>query len=167
MRRVSSMPWRSANVALFCSEAWLRILRRVLASSFFALVSVQTARPQTDSAFRFQFTDKLGQYAVGLKVVEQYDKSRSFQVARGLNQESPSLEGRPLQTLLWYPAEKTSAPTMALGEYETLIETETSFGRPVHQGKPQSFVDAFMHGTTDLHTWAIRNAPMKTGRSPW
>ncbi len=55
---------------------------------------------------------------------------------------------------------------MTFGDYAALIKTETSFGMPVEQGKPQSFVEAFTHGTTDLHAWAIRDAATRAGRFP-
>jgi dienelactone hydrolase len=71
-----------------------------------------------------------------------------------------------LQTLVWYPAEKSSHPTMTLGEYGALIQTEVSFDKPIEQGKPQSFVNQYMQGTTDLHTWAVRDAVMQSGRFP-
>ena len=47
-----------------------------------------------------------------------------------------------------------------------MIKTETSFGKPFEQGKPQSFVEEFMHGTSDLHAWAIQDAAMQAGRFP-
>ena len=55
---------------------------------------------------------------------------------------------------------------MKFGDYGSLIRTETSFNQPVENGKPQSFVDTYMRGTTELNTWAIRNAPIKAGRFP-
>jgi pimeloyl-ACP methyl ester carboxylesterase len=55
---------------------------------------------------------------------------------------------------------------MSFGDYAELIKTETSFDKPVEHGKPQSFVEAFMHGTIDLHAWAVRDAPMKAGDFP-
>jgi len=55
---------------------------------------------------------------------------------------------------------------MTFGDYGALIKTETSFSQRVEHGKPQSFVDTYMHGTTELTAWAIRDAPMKAGRFP-
>src|SRR5580704_18304298 len=55
---------------------------------------------------------------------------------------------------------------MTFGDYGVLIKTETSFNRPIEHGKPQSFVEAFMQGTTELNAWAIRDAPMKAGHFP-
>jgi predicted alpha/beta-hydrolase family hydrolase len=55
---------------------------------------------------------------------------------------------------------------MTFGDYGALIRTETSFNQPVDHGKPQSFVDTYMRGITELNAWAIRNALMKAGRFP-
>ena len=113
-----------------------------------------------ETAFQFQFTETPGPYAVGLKVIEQYDRTRSFQNEKA--QSGP----RPLQTLVWYPAEKSEKPVMTLGDYEELIKTETSFDHPIEQGKPQSFVESFMQGTTDAKTLAVRDAAIKDGHFP-
>ncbi len=142
-------------------------MTRLLYSSlvFFTLVhsAYKSAGAQTAPAFRFEFKAPPGTHATGFKVVEQFDRSRSFQAASA-SVSSAGTEGfRPIQTLVWYPAEKSSRETMTLGDYGALIKTETSFGKPVEQGKPQSFVETFMHGTTDLHARAIRDATMQTG----
>jgi dienelactone hydrolase len=125
------------------------------------------ARAQAAPRFQFHFSEKPGPYAVGIRVVEQYDHSRSFQSQSASPQNEQTKEGpRPLQTLIWYPAEKSGNPSMTLGDYEALIKTETSFDHPIEQGKPQSFVESFMRGTTDLHTWAVRDAGMAPSRFP-
>lgn len=125
------------------------------------------AQSQTTPEFHFQFTEKPGEYSIGFQVVEQYDPSRTFLAApdaghNGDKQETP----RPLQTLVWFPAKPSTHPTMTFGDYARLIKTETSFNKPIDQGKPQSFVDAFFHGTTDTHSWAIRDAENQPGRFP-
>ena len=73
---------------------------------------------------------------------------------------------RPLQTLVWYPAQERGGPAMTLGDYEGLVATETTFGKPDERGKPQLFVQSFMQGTQDLHAWAVRDATMHAGRFP-
>jgi dienelactone hydrolase len=130
-------------------------------------IALETGVAQTVSAFQFQFTQSHGPHTVGMKVFEQYDPSRSFRPEGDPPGKSKAGEGpRPLQTLVWYPAEGTNRSTMTFGDYGTLIQTETSFGQPVEKGKPQSFVETYMRGTTDVHTWAIRDAPMQAGRFP-
>jgi dienelactone hydrolase len=144
-----------------------RLLLRFIALLTFTCFGLWSASAQTAPRFSFEFKESPGLHAVGLKVVEQYDRSRSFQAAPALPGDAVATEGpRPLQTLLWYPAEKSSHETMTFGDYGALIKTETSFGNRLEQGKPQSFVEAFMHGTTDLHAWAIRDAAMQPGHFP-
>jgi dienelactone hydrolase len=122
---------------------------------------------QATPEFHFQFTEKPGPYSVGFHVVEQYDDSRRFQTASDALATNEKTENpRPLQTLVWYPAEPSSRTTMTFGDYAQLIKTETSFNNPVDQGMPQSLVDAFFHGTTDAHAWAVRNAPQQAGKFP-
>jgi dienelactone hydrolase len=122
---------------------------------------------QAVSTFQFKFTELPGAYSIGFKVVDQYDRSRSFRAEGGASVNSETTESpRPLQTLVWYPAEKTDHPTMTLGDYAALIQTEITFDKPIEQGKPQSFVNQYMQGTTDQHAWAIRDTPMQAGRFP-
>jgi dienelactone hydrolase len=120
-----------------------------------------TASAQASPSFQFQFTEAPAQYAVGIKIVDQYDRSRDFQ-----DGTEPSQGKRPLQTLVWYPAEKSNGKSMTVGDYAELIKTETSFDKPIESGKPQAFVEAFTKGTTGQHVWAVRDATMKMGHFP-
>jgi pimeloyl-ACP methyl ester carboxylesterase len=141
-------------------------MRRLLRSAVSAIVVVAVCNAQTTPAFQFHFTEKPGPYAVGLKVVDQYDRSRMFQTTSEDPAKLTSEGPRPLQTLVWYPAEASTAKTMTIGDYAELIWTETSFDKPVKQGKPQSFVEDFTRGTTSLTTWAVRDAATKSGKFP-
>ncbi len=72
-----------------------------------ALVSVATAQGVPN--FQFRFTEKPGPYSVGLKVIEQYDRSRVFHTKSDATGKSVTADGfRPLQTLVWYPADASS-----------------------------------------------------------
>jgi len=145
----------------------MRQIPRHAAFFLFVTLALTTAPAQNAPDFQFRFTEKPGPYSVGLKVVEQYDVSRGFQVATDeLGKPSTSKGRRPLQTLVWYPAEKSSGKTMTIGDYAGLIKTETSFGKPTENGKPQAFVEQYTHGLTELPTSAVRDAPMKAGRFP-
>jgi dienelactone hydrolase len=113
----------------------------------------------------FRFTLPPGTYAVGLRVVEQYDLSRTY-LSRTDDLGKP-VEGeraRPLQTLIWYPAEKSSARPMTIGDYVALIATETSFGKPVATGDDW-LKDALASAAKDP-MWAVRDAPAVPGRFP-
>ena len=79
----------------------------------------------------FRFTEQPGKYAVGLKVVEQYDFSRTYRAK--IDAEGKPTVGeraRPLQTLVWYPAETSGRKRMTVGDYAGLLATETSFDKP-------------------------------------
>jgi dienelactone hydrolase len=144
----------------------VRLRVRTIALSTLVAFAATVAAAQAAPEFQFRFTETPGSYAVGFKVVEQYDRSRVFQAA-GEGSGEPAAKGpRPLQTLVWYPAEKASGESMAFGDYAALIKTETSFGKPVEDGVPQKFVAQYMRGATDLAAWAVRNAPMQAGHFP-
>jgi tetratricopeptide (TPR) repeat protein len=115
-------------------------------------------------AERFQFTEKPGPFSVGLKVVLQYDYSRTW---RGeldeLGIPTTVERARPLQTLIWYPAQKTAAPTMTVRDYVMLRATETDFAGKANdapeqdEGRKEAFSD---------HLWAVRDAPIAAGHFP-
>jgi dienelactone hydrolase len=133
-----------------------------------AVLAFAIAAPASASSeFQFQFTEKPGMYPVGLRVIEQYDASRVFEIASEDANTPASTEGpRPMQTLVWYPAETSGGRSMTLANYAALIKTETSFGAPVERGKPQAFVEQYMRGVSALSTLAVRDAAMKVGRFP-
>jgi hypothetical protein len=65
-----------------------------------------------------------GPHAVGFRVVQQYDYSRTnkekIDVVTGT--ASVGERARPIQTLVWYPAQKGGAPV----SYEDYVRTEAS-----------------------------------------
>jgi dienelactone hydrolase len=58
------------------------------------------------AADRFRLTADYGPYDVGFKVVQQYDQSRSYRagVDAVTGEVDHGPQGRPIQTLIWYPA---------------------------------------------------------------
>ncbi|GLQ98125.1 dienelactone hydrolase family protein [Dyella mobilis] len=106
----------------------------------------------------FKFTESPGPYAVGLKVVEQYDRERSFQGdADHQGQSQRSEHSRPVQTLIWYPAQKTAAKPMTVMDYLNVTATETSFGKPrLDQDWKQNLAD--MAPALTQSSWAVRDA---------
>jgi len=100
-------------------------------------------------------------------VVEQQDRSRVFATEIDENGKPITVEGpRPLQILVWYPAETSTGKIMTFGDYAALIKTETSFDKPIEHGKPQAYVEQYMHGITALPVWAVRDATMQAGQFP-
>lgn len=120
----------------------------------------------SQSPARFQFTEKPGPYTVGLKVVHQYDHSRTWHsTVDELGQAYTGERARPLQTLIWYPADKATGPTMTVRDYAMLRVTETDFDAkpkpggvlPPDEGRKAAFDDPLR---------AYRDAPLKAGHFP-
>ncbi len=73
-------------------------------------LSISTAAP-AQTVPLFHFTESPGPHPVGLKVVEQYDYSRTYRpTTDDLGKPYQGERARPLQTLIWYPA-KRAAPS--------------------------------------------------------
>jgi tetratricopeptide (TPR) repeat protein len=144
---------------------------KVLAVAFLLIALViathaQSAPVVVSGGQRFHFTEKPGPDAVGLKVVEQYDFSRSYRsVTDELGKPYQGERARPLQTLIWYPAEKSNGKPMTVGDYADLLATETSFGRPELSPDWKQWIDG-MKLTLKDSMWAVRNAPLLAGRFP-
>ena len=115
----------------------------------------------------FQLTEKPGPYAVGVKVVEQYDDSRTFEATiDDLGKPFLGERARPLQTLIWYPAQKTSSLPMTFGDYAALRATETTFGHPrILTGVEGWLVDG-MKPSFNQPLLAVRDATSVAGRFP-
>ena len=75
-------------------------------------------------------TNPAGAHAVGLRIVEQYDRSRGY---RGVTdpytgQATTGERARPIQTLIWYPAEKGTGSAVQAEDYLRLSATADDFG---------------------------------------
>jgi hypothetical protein len=111
----------------------------------------------------FQFLQKPGPYPVGLKVVNQYDPSRTFP-ATSDRSEAPAHQGsRPLQTLIWYPALKSGSKPMTVGDYVALADREIHFDTPdpEHNKWRRRLKSSF-----DISLWAVRDAKPVEERYP-
>ena len=114
----------------------------------------------------FHFIEKPGPRSVGLKVVEQYDYSRIYRPSTDdLGKPFQGERARPLQTLIWYPGEKSNARPMTVGDYANLAATETSFGKPQMTAADKQWIAA-MTLTLATPLWAVRDAPVAPGRFP-
>ena len=110
--------------------------------------------------------EKPGSHAVGLKVVEQYDFSRTYRaVTDDLGKPYTKERARPLQTLIWYPAEKSAGKPMTVADYVDLLATETSFGDP-HMGASVKYQQSHMAPSLGSVLWAVRDAKLASGRFP-
>jgi tetratricopeptide (TPR) repeat protein len=108
----------------------------------------------------FKMLEPSGPYAVGLRVVEQYDYSRVFQPAIDeFGKPYTGERARPLQTLAWYPAQLTDTKPMLFGDYVALKATETSFGSPKQLTGYRERMIASMTPYLASATLAHRDAP--------
>jgi hypothetical protein len=129
-----------------------------LLTAFVAAAHAQIAPVVASGDQRFHFTEKPGPDAAGLKVVEQYDFSRSYRsITDEVGKPYQGERARPLQTLIWYPAEKSSGKPMTVGDYGDLLATETSFGRPELAPDWKQWLDS-MKLTLKDSMWSVRNA---------
>ncbi|MBT2117320.1 hypothetical protein KK141_02410 [Dyella sp. LX-66] len=112
----------------------------------------------------FQFLEKPGAYPVGLKVVEQYDRSRNFPALSDASGKLPAKGGpRPLQTLIWYPSRAGAGKPMTVGDYARLADTELHFGAPDEKGNKWRMQ---LKASFDIPLWAVRDAQPAKGRYP-
>jgi pimeloyl-ACP methyl ester carboxylesterase len=110
----------------------------------------------------FKFLQKPGPFPVGLKVVDQYDRSRTYSA----NAASPTTAGdetRPLQTLIWYPSLKSPVKPMTVGDYVRLADTETHFNAP---DEKQNRWRTLLKTSFDIPLWAVQDAQLTKGRYP-
>ena len=120
--------------------------------------SGQTVLPGAGDGPVFRFPEKPGPYAVGLRVVDQYDFSRTYLPkidAEG--KPTPGERARPLQTLVWYPAAKSGRKPMKVEDYSELLSTETSFNKPKLWGEWKPWIEG-MKRTLKDSLWAVRDA---------
>jgi dienelactone hydrolase len=78
----------------------------------------------------FTRTNPPGPHRVGLRVVEQYDLSRGYRSATDpyTGTAWSGTRARPIQTLIWYPAEREIGTPMNAGNYLRLGATADDFG---------------------------------------
>ena len=110
----------------------------------------------------FQFLQKPGPYPVGLKVVDQYDRSRNYS-ANGSSRSSAGDEARPMQTLIWYPSLRSPAKPMTIGDYVRLADTEIHFNAP---DEKQNRWRSLLKTSFDMPLWAVQDAPLSKERYP-
>jgi dienelactone hydrolase len=112
----------------------------------------------------FQFLQKPGPYPVGLKVVDQYDRSRPYPASAKDSSKSPVGEdARPLQTLIWYPSLRSISRPMTVGDYAQLADTEIHFDAPHPE---QNRWRTLLKTSSNVPLWAVRDAKAEKGRYP-
>jgi tetratricopeptide (TPR) repeat protein len=144
----------------------LALLLLAIAALSSAAHAQQSIPPASSADQRFHFTEKPGPNSVGLKVVEQYDFSRTYRSAIDeLGKPYQGERARPLQTLIWYPAQKSAGKPMTIADYGDLLATETNFGAPDLPREGKEWMDGMTPTWTDS-MWAVRDAPPVAAKFP-
>jgi dienelactone hydrolase len=118
-----------------------------------------------------------GPYSVGFRVIQQYDYARSFREKTDAITGKAYLgeRARPVQTLVWYPAQKGGAPlhyadyvrTEATDEVFTQTESQVAAYLAGQQQWMASVVGPKQaHALLDQRMWAVANASATTGKFP-
>ena len=143
---------------------------RVLMTLLFCTTST------VSGADTFTFSNASGPYAVGVKVVQQYDRSRLYKMPVHLYTGEPTTgeRVRPIQTIVWYPAEQ-GGKRQTFRDYMETIPTEDDFARSSADSKrlTQALIDGFpkerrvaMLQDISRSMLAVRDAREKNGRFP-
>lgn len=125
----------------------------------------------------FTFSNQPGEHGVGVRFIKQYDGSRPFAKSRSFwtGGRAKDDHGRPIQTVIWYPAAKGGKP-VRYSDYLSLIGWETNFNLSPREEK--QLVDAWINMVTDgkrpaqveaertKPMWAVRGAAPKNGKFP-
>jgi pimeloyl-ACP methyl ester carboxylesterase len=139
-------------------------LIRLFILSCIILGPLRLAHSENYTSVSFQL--KRGSHSIGLRVVEQYDNARNFTMTAGDEKTSTKPNhSRPLQTLVWYPAHKTAWPTMTMGDYLTLMDTEVNFGKP-QRTQDGDQLRSWLQTSLGQSLSAVRDARLETGRFP-
>lgn len=129
------------------------------------------------AATGFVFSNEPGQHGVGLRIVQQYDYSRTYKAKIDMLSGQPSSgeRARPLQTLIWYPAAKGGAPVHYI-DYLRATATEEVFARPSAEidkrtsamlaGRAAGMSAAAIRQEENRPMWAVRDAKPAAGKFP-
>jgi dienelactone hydrolase len=136
-----------------------------------------SAMSLAQAASGFVFSNEPGPHAVGLRIVQQYDYSRTYKgkidMLTGLRTSGE--RARPLQTLIWYPATKGGAPLHYI-DYLRAVATEEVFERPsaeIDKATSRMIVNtwnglsaAMIRREENRPMWAARDARPTAGKFP-
>jgi hypothetical protein len=123
--------------------------------SMIALLVVLTTPVWAGDTTGFRFLQQQGPFAVGLRVVQQFDNSRAFGDG-----------SRPLQTLVWYPATGAVGATMRFGDYVELNAADAALGDRRQQVGVAGWLSAGFDGARADPMWARHDASPAAGRFP-
>lgn len=98
--------------------------------TFLLFMSLLIVPNMASAQSHFTRTNPPGPHPVGLRLVEQYDLSRGYRSATDpyTGKATSGTRARPIQTLIWYPAEKGTGLVMNAGNYLRMGATADDFG---------------------------------------
>jgi pimeloyl-ACP methyl ester carboxylesterase len=132
--------------------------------AFFALCICFCSILATPQTSQFKFLEKPGPYPIGLKIVYQFDRSRTYPSApKDSSKPSVGDDARPLQTLLWYPSLRSTTKPMTVGDYVQLADTEIHFNAP---DEKENRWRSLLKASFDIPLSAVREAKPAKGRYP-
>jgi dienelactone hydrolase len=118
-----------------------------------------------------------GPHPVGLRVVQQYDYARAYKERTDAVTGKPTVgeRARPVQTLVWYPAQKGGTPV----RYADYLRTEATDENFAHtEAETAAFLAKKLQWAAarvgrkpaqqlfDERMWAVRNAAAAAGKFP-
>jgi dienelactone hydrolase len=128
--------------------------------------NVQAALPTASSP---DIVPDAGPHAVGLRIVQQYDYSRVLGAPVDAFGTAGSVgPARPIQTLVWYPAKRTSAAPMLVADYQQASLADVDFALSSAEAAKQraAWMAGPMKSQYGASTLAVRGAPPADGRFP-
>jgi dienelactone hydrolase len=128
--------------------------------------SAQAAIPGTGSP---DIIPDAGPHAVGLRIVQQYDYSRTLEAPVDAFGKTGSVApARPIQTLVWYPAKRGNAAPMQVADYHQASLSETDFAFPAAEAAKQraGWMASPRKAQFSASTMAVRDAAPADGRYP-
>jgi len=123
----------------------------LIIAAVLALFPIVCSGAETSS---FVLSQPFGPHGVGFRLVEQYDRSRSFAPSTGpLGEATIGQRDRPVQTLIWYPANTKSGAKVTLDRYLALADRRYIFSpspkKPAAEGPPVEGSSAVMHAVEE------------------
>jgi dienelactone hydrolase len=95
-----------------------------------------------------------------------YDHARIFRrLINDLGQPQAGERARPLQTLVWYPAQSSIAQPFKVSDYARLMSTETHFDKAELSASSERRMQGFKP-TLQATLWAVQGATPAAGRFP-
>jgi hypothetical protein len=112
--------------------------------------------PRCHASDNFTFSNPPGPHAVGVKIVQQYDRSRLYkkQIDLATGEPAQGERTRPMQTLIWYPAARGGQP-VTYRQYLETMATEDEFARNAAE------VKSMTDGRIDSNAGARRDALLR------